>query len=244
MTKKSIFKIALGLLFFIELKAQVYKTPLIEVEPISANIYVHRSFLFTRVWGKVPCNGMIYIQNGEAIVFDTPVNDSASVALFKWVELEAKAKVKAVVINHFHEDCLGGLRVFHDRGVPSYSSTLTQQFAQKDTVGKPEIPQHGFEKELILTLGNQKVINTYWGKGHTSDNITSYIPNEEVLFGGCLIKEIGAKKGNLADATVGDWGATVARIKQQYSSLKTVVPGHGKYGDMSLLDYTIKLFQE
>lgn len=83
MTIKSIFKIVMGVLLGVELHAQVYKTPMLEVKPISANIYVHRSFLFTRVWGNVPWNGMIYIQNGKAIVFDTPVNDSASVALFK-----------------------------------------------------------------------------------------------------------------------------------------------------------------
>ena len=87
------------------------------------------------------------------------------------------------------------------------------------------------------------MVAEFAGEGHTKDNIIGYFPSENVMFGGCLIKEIRAGKGNLEDANVNDWSATVEKIKQEYPKTKIVIPGHGKYGGTELLDYTIKLFQ-
>jgi metallo-beta-lactamase class B len=72
--------------------------------------------------------------------------------------------------------------------------------------------------------------------------VVGYFEKEQVLFGGCLIKELDATKGYLGDALVGEWSATVGQVKNAYPKLKWVVPGHGKVGDVSLLDYTIQLF--
>ena len=45
-----------------------------------------------------------------------------------------------------------------------------------------------------------------------------------------MLKEIGAGKGNLEDANVDDWAATVEKLKAQYPDTKIVIPGHGKSG--------------
>ena len=70
-----------------------------------------------------------------------------------------------------------------------------------------------------------------------------YFPSENILFGGCLIKELEATKGFLGDANVGDWSKTVEKIKKEYPNLKIVIPGHGAIGGSELLDYTIQLFK-
>lgn len=72
----------------------------------------------------------------------------------------------------------------------------------------------------------------------------SYIPDEHVLFGGCLIKSMGASKGYLGDAVVSEWSATVANIKKAYPDVKIVVPGHGAVGGSELLVYTTSLFED
>jgi metallo-beta-lactamase class B len=64
------------------------------------------------------------------------------------------------------------------------------------------------------------------------------------LFGGCLIKSVGAGKGNLADAHVEAWPASVEKVKSAYPNAKVVVPGHGKHSDRQLLEYTIQLFKQ
>ncbi|MEY4383942.1 MAG: Beta-lactamase, partial [Bacteroidota bacterium] len=66
---------------------------------------------------------------------------------------------------------------------------------------------------------------------------------ENILFGGCLIKELKATKGYLGDANVGEWSNTVDRVKKYYPNVNIVIPGHGEIGGQELIDYTIKLFK-
>ncbi len=40
------------------------------------------------------------------------------------------------------------------------------------------------------------------------------------MFGGCLIKEEGAGKGNLAEANVEEWPNTVRKVKMKYPEVK------------------------
>lgn len=84
----------------------------------------------------------------------------------------------------------------------------------------------------------------FFGEGHTSDDIVGYIPSEKALFGGCLIKSLKAGKGNLEDANINEWSTTVEMIKKEIPELAIVIPGHGKYGNEKLLDYTIELFRK
>ena len=186
---------------------------------------------------------MVYINNGEAIVFDTPTNDTAATELIEWLQGKG-IKIKAVVVNHFHGDCLGGLKAFHEYGIPSYAHSLTLKLAREDVKNHPVVPLTGFDGELILTVGSGKVINRYCGEAHTRDNIVSYVPEDRALFGGCMVKELGAGKGNLNDANQATWPATIAEVKQHFADAKYVVPGHGRHGDTRLLDYTIKLFSQ
>lgn len=221
-------------------KVLVYQSPHLSIEQRSKNTYIHISYLETDSFGRVACNGMIVINQGEAVVFDTPTEDSVSLELIHWLQAEKKTKIKAVVINHFHADCLGGLDAFHQNNIPSYANQLTIDLAQKD----PDkiVPLHALELNPIFQVGKININNHYFGAGHTIDNIVSYVPSDKVLFGGCLIKAIGAGKGNLADADINEWANTVTKIRTQYSNLKIVIPGHGHSGGIELLDYTIEMF--
>jgi metallo-beta-lactamase class B len=209
----------------------------INLKQISSDVYIHESFLETKDFGKVSCNGMVVISNGSALVFDTPANESASKELIRLVKDSLKAKIIGVIINHFHDDCLGGLKVFHALNIPSYANQRTIDLAKSSGF---EVPQNGFDKTLNLKVGNVKVKNYYFGPAHTSDNIVSYIPAEKILFGGCMVKAIGANKGNLADASTSQWANTIKKVKALKPDV--VIPGHGKFGGKELLDYTQKLF--
>ena len=220
----------------------IYKTNTLEIDSIAPGTFVHRTYLSTKDWGLVSCNGAVYVNKGESVVFDTPTTDSVSTELISWIKAHTHSHIKAIVVNHSHEDCLGSLAVFHKAGIPSYSSKRTQTFARNDTVNKPVVPQHGFTKKLILKIGGTSIINYFPGEGHTRDNIVSYIPSVKVLFGGCIIKALGSGKGNLAEANVTTWAESVQNVKQKFPNAVIIIPGHGAYGPRSLLDYTIKMF--
>ncbi|MCE7054956.1 subclass B1 metallo-beta-lactamase [Algoriphagus sp. AGSA1] len=221
-------------------KELIYESETLQIEQISPNTFVHISYLNTDDFGKVSCNGMIVINEGEALVFDTPANEEASLELLNWLEKEQQTTVKGVVATHFHWDCLGGLNEFHAREIPSYASFRTIGLAKE--AGYP-IPENGFKKKLKLQAGNTPVINEFLGEGHTMDNFVSYVPSDKVLFGGCMIKELGAGNGYLGDANVAAWSATVRKVKSTFPKTAFVIPGHGKIGGPELFDYTEEMFR-
>ena len=182
---------------------------------------------------------MIIVDKGEAIVFDTPTNNEASNELITWLEQTMDLKPIAIVATHFHIDCLGSIDTFHSAGIPSFASRKTIELAK---VNGYSVPKNGFEDHLELNVGSKTVINKFFGEGHTQDNVVVYEPYEKVVFGGCLIKSLGAGKGNLEDANVNEWSKTVHKIKTKYPDVEIVIPGHGKVGKSDLFDYTIDLF--
>ena len=183
---------------------------------------------------------MIVSDKNEAIVFDTPTTNQTAKELINFINQKLKFKINAVVPTHFHNDCLAGLSAFNDQKIPSYGYFKTIALAKADTL---ITPQNSFTDSLILKVGSTNTITKFFGEGHTQDNVVAYFPKDKVMFGGCLIKEIDATKGFLGDANIVDWPTTVEKVKNTYQEVKVVIPGHGKSGDKTLLDYTIKLFR-
>lgn len=218
---------------------EIYKTNSLIVIQVAENSFKHTSFLQTNDFGNVPCNGLIVRNNNEVIIFDTPTNDSNSEELIKWITGSLHCKINAIIPTHFHDDCLGGLKAFHKNNIPSYAFLKTIELAKKNSY---TVPQNSFSNSLILKAGDKTVTARFLGEGHTIDNVVGYFAGDNILFGGCLLKELGASKGYLGDANVKDWSATVERVKKEYPEAKIIVPGHGEHGNQKLLDYTITLF--
>ena len=217
----------------------VYESDTLVIHQLTPNVFQHTTYLLTDEWGKVGCNGIIYSKGGASMVFDTPIDDSVSIELIEWIENEHGDWVAGVVINHFHEDCLGGLQAFHDRSIPSYGHARTIEFAQQDS---SVVPQVGFASMIGLDLRGSKVLQHHFGAAHTHDNSMTYLPEEKLVFGGCAVKSMGAGKGNLADADTMAWSQTIRNLKTTWKDVAIVVPGHGAVGGPELLDYTIDLF--
>lgn len=217
-------------------------TKTLKIKPLTEGVFVHISYLQTQDFGYVACNGMIYVRGEEAMVFDTPTDSAVSEVLIQFIEKRWQKRIKAVVVNHFHTDCLGGLAAFHRHNIPSYANQLTLDLARAK--GDVVVPQHGFDKTLVLTCGDRTVENRFLGEGHTRDNIVSYLPAEKALFGGCLVKTMNAGKGYLGDANTAAWSATVEQVKRTFPGIQFVVPGHGPTGGVELLDFTAKLFKD
>ena len=213
----------------------------LEIIQLSKNAYLHVSWVTRAPYGRFSDNGLIYINNGEAAIMDTPIDDTLGNLLLDWFEKTFPGvKIKAVIATHFHDDCLGALRSFHQRGITSYANYMTNELLP-DSVVKP---QKTFQSMQVLRVGKENIINHYLGEAHSKDNIVTYIPSEKILFGGCMIKEIDAGPGYLGAANVKQWSATVRKVKAAYPQAKIVIPGHGNHGGAALLDYTVKMFEK
>ncbi len=73
------------------------------------------------------------------------------------------------------------------------------------------------------------------GPCHTRDNILVWLPHQRVLFGGCFVKSVTADSlGNVEDAALRDWPASLGRVRAAYPSPSMVIPGHGTIHGESL----------
>ncbi len=211
----------------------------IELAKINENFYVHTSWFDSPGFGRFPSNGLIFVKNGKALLIDTPNTNEQTLILYNFLHDHLKAVVTKTIVGHSHSDCMGGLSVLHEKGVESIACTKTIQIC---TSQKLPIPQKSFADSISLEFEGETVTCRYFGAGHTVDNIVVYFPNSKILFGGCLIKSMGSKGlGNTKEADTEHWDNTVLRVKKAYPSIELVIPGHGAFGNVNLLDHTIAL---
>jgi len=220
----------------------IYQTKNLIIKKLSNHIYKHISFLNTDEYGKVGCNGMLVINENKGIIFDTPTDNKSSLELISFVTNELKSEIIALIPTHFHEDCVGGIRKFEEYNIQTYATNQTIELLKKNGQNFSK-PIKEFDSNLELDIGNKKIYAEYFGEGHTKDNIIGYFPEDNAIFGGCLIKKIGASKEYLGDANTDKWSETVRKIKLKYPKTEIVIPGHGKSGGTELFDYTIELFE-
>lgn len=186
-------------------------------------------------------NGLIYINNGEAVIVSTPDSDEDTQKLIDWVRNEKQANIVAYVIDRYHPDAMQGLDVVQQNGIKSYACKRTQRIAKEK--GLP-VAKIGFKTKKVIQVGDEKVICHYLGEAHTKDGIVVYVPGEKILFGGNEIRNYNGWVGNIGDANIYDWSQTATNVKKEYGEAKIVVPGHGKFGGAELIDYTIQLFAD
>jgi len=211
----------------------------IELIRLSENAYVHVSRSEIAGFGIVSSNGLLLVDKQEAFLFDTPVTNSQTETLVKWVADSLQSKVTTFVPNHWHEDCMGGLQYLHSAGVISYANQMTIDIAREK--GLP-VPQNGFQKSKTLKLNDKRIICFYPGAAHSMDNIVVWVPSENILFSGCMTKDIHSSGlGNSVDGDINQWSNTIQKVMRKFPNAKIVIPGHGEVGGFDQLEHTYQL---
>jgi metallo-beta-lactamase class B len=211
----------------------------IHLDQIHDSVYLHLTWDTLDSFGRFSSNGIVLIKNGEALMIDTPMDNGKTEILVNYIKDSLKANVKMLLIGHYHDDCLGGLKYLHGLNVKSVANIRTAEKCKE--LGLP-VPSETFDKSLELNFNGEKIVCNFFGGGHTPDNITVWIPARRILFGGCLVKSYDSKNlGNIADAVISDWADTVSKLKETYKDAQIVIPGHGKVGGTELLTHTIEL---
>jgi glyoxylase-like metal-dependent hydrolase (beta-lactamase superfamily II) len=117
-------------------------------------------------------------------------------------------------------------------------------FKDQAYIPPTEVIELSMDAEKELSFGTENLVLYYPGETHSPDNITVYYPEKKILFGGCMIKELSAADlGNTDDANLEQWPVSIERLKAKYNeaNVNIVIPGHGKTGDIRLLDKTLEL---
>jgi len=209
------------------------------LQPVIPGVWVHTTYIDDPNYGRIGANGLVIVSKEEAVLIDLPWTDEQTAALFDWVAENSGATIKAVVPTHFHQDCMGGLAEAHRRRATSYACDKTIEFARRDHLPVPKLP---FRLRATIHCGEMIVVLTHFGAGHTTDNVVAWLPQKQVLFGGCLIKSLDAQSlGNTSDGDLEAYPTTLQKVRAAYRQAKIVVPGHGDWGGPELINHTLKL---
>jgi metallo-beta-lactamase class B len=211
----------------------------IALQPIVPGAWVYTTYFDVPDSGRVGANGLVVVSGREAVLVNLPWTDEQTAALFDWIAERQGATVKAVIPTHFHQDCMGGLAEAHRRGAASFGLDKTIALAQRDHLPVPQCP---FQLRTAVRCGTAVLFVTYHGAGHTTDNVVAWLPKQQVLFGGCLVKSLDTQSlGNTSDGDLTAYPVTLKKVKAAYPNAKIVVPGHGDWGGPELIDHTLKL---
>ena len=233
-----LFSCSFGFLYG-QVPNQIFVNDDIQLVHLKDSIFVHVSWASISPYGRFPSNGMIIIKNGEAIMIDTPMDNQLTEQLFCFIEDSMQVEVKKLIVGHFHDDCLGGLEYIQSRNIPSLANWMTIEKCKELNL---PVPSESFRDSLTFNFNGLSIDCRYFGGGHTPDNITVYLSDEKILFGGCLIKSLNSRNlGNLADAQVDKWAASVKALIDEYPDAEIVVPGHGNSGGPEMLSHTVEL---
>lgn len=215
----------------------VHVSETVEAYPIARGVWRFVAWSELPGAGRIPANGLVVASGRKALLVNTGWTDEQADRLAGWVEKELGAKVTRVVPTHAHADTIGGLAALHRRGADSWAQQQTAALAR--AAGR-EVPRHLFRRSQELKVGERTVKLAFHGAGHTPDNIVVWLPEERILFGGCLVKAANASDpGNVQDAKMADWPATMQALMAAYPRARMVIPGHGDPGGFGLLGHTL-----
>ncbi|QSQ20916.1 subclass B1 metallo-beta-lactamase [Pyxidicoccus parkwayensis] len=208
----------------------------IHVRQLAPGVWLHTT-LAGADFDNYPANGLLIEDGEQSLLVDMGWNTRHAEQLMTWARDTLHRPVRAAVVTHFHVDRTGGVPALTARGIPVYGLEATARLAK----------EHGHPVPPSIVSESQKLgpVEVYFpGAGHAPDNIVVWHRDSGVLFGGCFVKDGAAKDlGNLSDADVAAWPASLERTRQRFPDMRVVVPGHGQAGGPELLTHTQSLLR-
>jgi metallo-beta-lactamase class B len=238
----------------------------VQIQPIEAGVWmvVHRF---------AGGNNSLLVRCDETrfVWVDTPCTDEATRRVHEWLRRTFTDPNVIEINTGFHNDNLGGNGYLLAQGVPCYGSDVTPRLIAEcwaQTVQKV-LPYFEGERNkkyrdilvsqkliapnklypltegLSLKVGAETVEVHFPGPTHTVDNVVVYFKTRRLLFGGCMVKALESRTpGFVGDADMPAWPGSVRKVLARYPDVRLVVPGHGPWGDLSLLRHTIELLDQ
>jgi len=204
--------------------------------------------VYTMVNSEGSSNSTFVVTEEGVLVFDTHIAtaDQTLAAIRKLTD----KKVVYLLSSHSAGDhATGGWHFREDK--PVYIATKNQvrdlylygakEFAERKASNDPRYAAHigkelilptvGFDGSLTIYLGGLTFQVTAEGYGHSSGDLTVYVPQRRVMLMGDLLNtEIHPGQGEMAGvyfSQVQSWIEVLDRIMQRNLPVDTYVPGHG-----------------
>ena len=211
------------------------------IQNIADGVWVHTSAYTLPGGVAYPSNGLI-VEDGDGLTLvDTAWGEMATQSLLQKISEDIGKPVKNLIITHHHYDRMAGVDIVEKTGAKVFTHPETAGLGAAMGVPVPNTSVAALsEPKSRSKVGNIEI--AFPGAGHAEDNLVVYVPSANVLFAGCAVRGADMTSlGNIADADITAWPGSLAWTKAVYKDTKIVVPSHGKGGDLSLIDKTLKM---
>jgi metallo-beta-lactamase class B len=183
-------------------------------------------------------NSVVYVGPKEVTVVGATWTPGTAKLLAEEIKKVTEKPITAVINTNYHPDRAGGNEFWKKTGANIVSTQRTYDLLKSDWAnilrwtqdGIPSFPHIPLVLPTVTFSGNfelqdGRVKAFYLGPSHTSDGIFVYFPIEEVLYGGCILKE---KVGNLSFANLAEYPRTLKKLQAMNLGIKIIVGGHWK----------------
>jgi glyoxylase-like metal-dependent hydrolase (beta-lactamase superfamily II) len=212
----------------------------LEISHLTGDFYVFTTYR-TLQGTPFPSNGMYIVTDNGVVMIDTPWDTTQFQPLLDSIRTRHDKDVVLCIATHSHEDRTGGFGYYRQQGVRTYATTRTDDICRERGEQRAEFL---IVNDTVFTVGQHSVRTFYGGEGHTPDNIVIWFEEEDILYGGCLVKSVEATGlGNLADANKAAWPATIRNIQRAFGRPRYVIPGHQGWGGGEALEHTLELLR-
>ncbi len=207
---------------------------------LSDGVWLHTSTRALEGYGPFPSHGLVIEHADGVLLVDTGWGMTATEVLLERIEQRLGRRPSAAIITDFHEDRAGGAAVLERAGIEVWTS---EGIARRLHAEAESASFETFDgSHFAGTLGGVPLEVSHPGPGHSPENLVVWIPEHQLLFGGCLIRPWESRSlGNQADADLEAWGPSLRAVRDRYGTATTVVPSHGAPGGSALVDHSIAL---
>ena len=215
--------------------------PALIISHLTGDFYVYTTFGMYK-GDPVPSNSMYMVTSAGVVLFDTPWDSTQFKPLLDSIKIKHGKKVVMCISTHFHEDRTAGLEYYRSMGIRTYTSKRTDELSKERHEKRAEFLIY---KDSTFRVGQHTFQTFYGGPGHSPDNIVIWFDKEKILYGGCLVKSTEADDlGNLSDANVKNWAATIIKIQHAFKNPDYIIPGHSDWSSKESLTHTLDLIKQ
>lgn len=210
----------------------------LNISHLTGDFYVYTTYNIYK-GSSIPANGLYLVTDNGVVMIDSPWDTTQFQPLLDSIKAKHNKSVTMCIATHFHEDRTAGLAYYRQQGIKTYTTKQTDELSKKNNKKRAEFL---LDKDTVFTVGQYSFQTYYPGQGHAPDNIVVWFQKERILYGGCLIKTVtDTDLGNMSDANVKTYAATVKNVKDKCKKPRFVIPGHGSWSNIQSLKHTFKM---
>lgn len=197
-------------------------------------------------------NSLVYIGKNHVTLVGATWSSESAEALKEAVGNITEKPIEEVINTNYHPDRSGGNHFWKSEGCSIHSTEQTYDLLKSDWEAICDWTRQGLKDYPVVplalpththkgnfTLQNDKIEVLYLGPSHTEDGVFVYLPDEKILYGGCILKP---HLGNLDQANIKEYPNTLYRLKKMNLPIEMIVAGHWRpiHGP-ELIDHYIAL---